>query len=261
MFRIENTVLRIVMAVLFFFGLLVFLAPVSVRIVNIGNCFGMAVCFLMFIFFACNQPISQLLGFIRKYKAGKIALYITGGILLLGVLYCLIVSFLMISAANKKPKEKPDVIIILGCKVRGTEPSLMLSCRIQAGYEAALQYPDAKIIVSGGKGDNEDISEAQCMAYELLRMGIPGNRILMEDASVSTSENLRFSRKIMDEEQLGSNVMLVTDGFHELRAQMLAKKEGLPGCTAASAKTPVYLLPTYWVREWFGIAHAIAFGN
>ncbi|MBQ8921403.1 MAG: YdcF family protein [Oscillospiraceae bacterium] len=261
MLRIENGALRIILIALCIFGFFLFFAPTTVRIVNIGNVFGMAVSIILLIFFTWNKPISHLLGVINKSKAGKICLRGIGIILLLGVLHCLVISLLMVRAAYKKPKQQPDVIIVLGCKVRGFEPSLMLSGRIQAGYDAAQQYPDAMIIVSGGKGDNEDISEAQCMAYELIRMGIPARRIIMEDASASTSENLRFSKKIMDEEGLGGTVMLVTDGFHEFRAQILAEKEGLSGCTAASAKTPAYLLPTYWVREWFGVAHAIAFGT
>lgn len=165
----------------------------------------------------------------------------------------------MIHAANKKPPEPPKAIIVLGCKVRGTVPSLMLFRRIQAAYDALQEYPDAIAIVSGGKGENENISEAECMENELVRMGISKERIIQENQSTSTSENLRFSKPILEEKGIDKNVLIVTDGYHELRAQYLAKIEQLPECYGASAYTSFYLLPTYWVREWFGLAHAFVF--
>ena len=83
----------------------------------------------------------------------------------------------------------------------------------------------------------------------------------MEDQSESTSENLRFSKKILDEQGISGSVYLATDSYHEMRAQMLAKTEQLPPCYPVTPYTSWYLLPTYWVREWFGIAHAFVFGN
>lgn len=261
MLRIESIAVRSVLIILSFLGMLIFLLPMNVRIVNIGNLFGLSVCFCLFVFSALNHPISVRLARIHERKAGRICLSVIGIILLLGVLYCLILSCLMYHAAHKKPKGQPQAIILLGCKVRGTEPSLMLYRRIQAGYRAALKYPDALLIVSGGKGKDEEISEAECMAKELISMGIPQERIIMEDRSVSTSENMRFSKQILNERGINGAVVLVTDGFHALRSQMLAKKEGIENCSTEPAETPNYLLPTYWVREWFGVAHTIAFGN
>ena len=137
----------------------------------------------------------------------------------------------------------------------------MLSRRIQAAYEKLEADPALIAVVSGGQGSNEDISEAQCMYNELTRMGIASERIILEPQSTSTSENLRFSKTLLDEHGITGSLYLATDGYHELRAQILAKKEGLPACAPASAYTSWYLLPTYWVREWFGLAHAFVFGN
>lgn len=259
MLRIENGLLRVILLSLSFLGCFLFLLPISVRIVNIGNLFGLAVSVLLGCFVMFNRPISELLGTIRQHPAGKAVLRITGIILLLGVLYCMIMSGFMIHAAHKKPRGAPAAIVVLGCKVRGSEPSLMLYRRIRTAYQAAIQYPDVPVIVSGGKGSDEDISEAECMARELRRMGLPQDRIILENRSASTSENFRFSREIMEQNGLHGEIMVVTDAFHEYRASVLAEIEGLPECCAASAHTSWYLLPTYWVREWFGIAHAYVF--
>ena len=137
----------------------------------------------------------------------------------------------------------------------------MLSRRIQAAYQALQQYPEMICVVSGGQGSNEDISEAQCMANELIRLGIASERIRIEDQSVSTSENLRFSKTILDEEGFSGEFLLATDSFHQLRAQILAGQESLPDCCAVTPYTSWYLVPTYWVREWFGLTHAFVFGT
>lgn len=251
-------VLRILLIALSIAGIILFLFPLQFHIVNIGNLFGLAASIVLLAGTLFHRPLLQRLW---TYRAGKITLSVIVVILIAGVLYCLVISCFMLHAANKKPKQTPRAVIVLGCKVNGTVPSLMLSRRIRAAYEILNQYPDITAVVSGGQGSNEDISEAQCMANELMRMGISAERILLEDRSTSTSENLRFSKQILDEQGIGGELLIATDAFHEMRAQVLAKKEGLPDCCAASAQTSWYLFPTYWVREWFGLAHAFVFGT
>ena len=261
MLRIDSTVLRVILLCIGFCGIALFLLPMFTNIVNIGNGFGLVCSILLVGFVIWNRQISGLLDRIRQHTAGRLPLRIVGIVIVLGVLYCLIMSVLMLHASYRKPKQQPQAMIVLGCRVRGTAPSRMLARRIHAAYDALQENPEMIAVVSGGKGSNEDISEAQCMLNELTKMGIPESRILMEDKSTSTSENLRFSKKILDENGITGNLLLVTDGYHEMRAQILAKKEGLPQCDPASAYTSWYLVPTYWVREWFGLAHAFVFGN
>ncbi|MBP0971412.1 MAG: YdcF family protein [Oscillospiraceae bacterium] len=242
-------------------GIILFTVPLFAHIHNIGNLFGLSCSVLLLIYVLFRRQICGAVSRISAYPAGKASLRILGFLVLLGILYCLVLSALMLHAAHKKPQQTPNAIIVLGCKVRGTEPSRMLGRRIRAAYEKLEADPALIAVVSGGKGENEDISEAQCMYNELTRMGIASERILMENQSVSTSENLRFSKKILDDNGISGPLYLATDGYHELRAQILAKKEGLFVCTPAAAYTSWYLLPTYWVREWFGLTHAFVFGN
>ena len=81
----------------------------------------------------------------------------------------------------------------------------------------------------------------------------------MEDKSTSTEENLRFSRDIIEKEGLYEDITIVTDGFHQLRADLLAKRQGMRAYNL-SAETESWLLPTYWIREWFGVAYSLVFG-
>lgn len=261
MLQIDSTFLRVILLIVSILGIIWFFMPMVAGIVNIGNAFGLFCSVILLIFSGFHARISAFLDKLYTYRAGKITLRICGIVILAGVLYCLILSILMLRSAYRKPKETPQAVIVLGCKVRGTRPSRMLSERIHAAYEAMQAYPDIVAVVSGGKGDDETISEAECMRSELTAMGIEESRIFIEDKSTSTSENLRFSKQILDEQGISGSLLIVTDAFHEMRAQYLAKEEGLPHCDAASASTSVFLLPTYWIREWFGLAHAFVFGN
>ena len=81
----------------------------------------------------------------------------------------------------------------------------------------------------------------------------------MEDKSVNTEENLRFSKKIIADNGLPETVTLITDGFHQLRAEMIAEKQGISAYNI-SGYTSWYIVPTYWVREWFGVVHYKLFG-
>lgn len=261
MLQIHSSVLRMILLGISVLGIAFFLLPLQFSIINIGNLFGLFMSILLFVFTAWNGRISKLLSVIWEKKAGRITLRTLGILFLLGVLLCLILSVFMIRAANKKPQGTPQAVVVLGCKVRGTVPSLMLWRRIQAAYDALQAHPDAVCVVSGGKGDGEEISEAQCMSNELQKLGVSADRILLEDQSTSTSENLRFSKKILADTGITGELVIVTDGFHERRAQYLAKREGITETAAASAETAWYLLPTYWVREWFGLVHAFVLGS
>ncbi|MCQ2407258.1 MAG: YdcF family protein [Oscillospiraceae bacterium] len=261
MLRIDSQVLRIILICISLIGLILFVMPMLVHIVNIGNMFGLGCSAVLLLFTVLNRPISVFLGKLWQNSAGKVLLVTAASLFILGVLYCLVMSCCMVYAAHKKPQTTPKAVIVLGCKVHGTTPSLMLSKRIRAAYKVLEADPDMIAVVSGGKGDDEDISEAQCMRQELIRMGIAESRIISEDRSTTTSENLRFSKEILAEHGITGDLYLATDSYHEMRAQVLARIEELPDCWPVSAKTSWYLVPTYWVREWFGLAHAFVFGN
>lgn len=183
---------------------------------------------------------SKVFGKITVCFIGAVAAFAAG----LGVFF----SVNMILSAEK-PLEKTEAVIILGCQVRGEEPSAMLKNRLDAALDVLRENPEAVCIASGGKGDNENISEAECMRRYLIANGIEDERIYVEDKSESTEENLAFSRDILENLGISDNIMIVTSEFHQYRAAVYAAKNGLQ-TGAHSAKTPVWNLLNYWVREW-----------
>ncbi len=141
-----------------------------------------------------------------------------------------------------------DYLLVLGCGVNGTTPSLTLKERLDCALGYLEKNPDCKVIVSGGQGNGEDITEAEAMARYLTDHGINRDRIIKEESATSTSENFKFSDRITDGKLSSHTAAFITSDFHIYRANSLAKLEGL-NMTHLSAKTPpVTIIPAY-LRE------------
>ena len=171
-------------------------------------------------------------------------------IIALCVLLLTIFKMREIYAAGKTKISAQKVIIVLGCRVRGDEPSLSLIKRVDAAYKFLLFNPESVAILSGGQGKDENISEAQCMQQLLYARGISKDRLILEDRSTSTDENIRFSLQIIETLDLDRNIAIATSEYHQKRAANICKKYGL-NSTPVSSKTKWTLLPTFLLREFF----------
>ena len=148
-----------------------------------------------------------------------------GILLLIGCLAAGVTLGFIVSAANPGNSPACRYIIVLGAGVNGTEPSLTLWERIHAAYDYLSKNPEAVAVLSGGQGANEEISEAACMYRELTGLGISGSRLLLEEKSTSTMENLQFSLALVEEE-LGlrlSKVGIISSEYHLFRAKQFAR--------------------------------------
>ena len=140
-------------------------------------------------------------------------------------------------------KEKPDAVIILGCMIWGEEPSPALQSRLDTAldYLEKLEQEGCTpvIVVSGGQGDDEPISESACMAAYLSRSGIDPGRIYQETESTNTAENLRNSMALLRSEGWnGTAVTVVSNGFHLTRVRLLAGRI-LPDVTCSTLSAPM----------------------
>lgn len=143
-----------------------------------------------------------------------------------------------------------DYMIILGARVKGTVPSLALQYRIDYAAAYLKENTDTVAIASGGKGPGEDISEAESIKRELIQLGIEESRILLEDRSTDTYENIRFSKKFIPEN--ADNGLVVTNDFHIFRAKMIADNEDLV-VSGLPAKTPVQAILKSYTREYLAL--------
>ena len=176
-----------------------------------------------------------------------------------GIFWSLLVSFIIIESlviytGAKKDSGKADYIVILGAMVRGETPSLILKERLDAGLDYIKKYPEIKVILSGGKGPGEDISEAEAMKRYLVSHGVEEARLIKEDKSTSTIENLKFTRDIIDKLDNKKNkiLLIVTSDFHMFRAKFLAKRNGF-NPLGVPANTILSIKPTYYIYEYFGV--------
>ncbi len=258
MFVIENFYVRLIGSGIFLALLAFFINPFFLGIKNIGNIAGVLGCLMGLLFFAANPLAAKLLQKIWENSIGHVVLCVCIGFLCLGAVTAFTFSGCMIYKMHAVPQEE-NVLVVLGCKVKNGGPSLMLRHRLEAACAYLTEHPDVPVIVCGGQGADEAISEAQCMYEYLIDKGIAPERIYMEDTSTSTIENLRNAQIILEEQNWGCRITIVTDGFHQLRASMIARTLDLQ-TDHVSAYTSWYLVPTYWVREWFGICYQLVFG-
>lgn len=167
------------------------------------------------------------------------------------------------SAARGEADTPCEYVIVLGAGVRGTEPSLILSSRINSAYTYLTEHPNVVCIVSGGQGSGEDISEAQCMYEHLVEKGIAPERIWLESKSTSTRENLRFSLELIEEKtgQRPSQAAVLSNEFHLFRASLFAAEQELD-MVGVPAKTPwLTLLVNYFLREIVAVWYYMILGG
>ncbi|MGE5627861.1 MAG: YdcF family protein [Solirubrobacterales bacterium] len=153
-----------------------------------------------------------------------------------------------------KDTAKTDYIIVLGAGLWGDTPSDVLYKRLDAALECIRINPEAEVIVSGGQGPGETITEAEAMQKYLVSKGIPKDKILMEDKSTSTEQNLNNSqeliKKIYNDED--PSVTVVTSNFHMLRAKLIGTNLGF-NVHEYSAPILTWLIPVCYIREYFAI--------
>lgn len=170
-------------------------------------------------------------------------------LLALFLLALAVVEIPIITAGQVTKPVPADTIIVLGAKLIGSEPSTMLRLRLEEALRLYEANYAPSIIVSGGKGWDEEISEAAAMKAFLVRRGVPESVVYIEEQSKNTFQNLAFSQAVMRERNL-SNAIIVSNASHIRRALALASQLQL---SATGAPAPMadnlYLTTKQYVRE------------
>ena len=183
----------------------------------------------------------------------------------LALIWCVAMNILIFSAFNAydehaSSKDAPlDYIIILGAHVYPWGPSPALKYRLDTAIQYLEKHPETDCIVSGGKGSNEHDPEAYVMFDYLLDAGIQEERIIIEDQSINTYENIEFSTQFFDPKE--DSVGIVTNNFHIFRATAIAKKDGIAHVQGIDAPSRFLYLPNNNLREAFAITKDFFVGN
>ena len=199
--------------------------------------------------------------FPRLHRVGRAVL---GVLVCAGLIVFTVFEIPVVRDARTDTDAHPDAIIVLGAGVNGETPSLTLRTRIDAAAAYLEEHPDVPVILSGGQGPGEAITEAECMRRALVRRGADESRLYPEERSTSTQENLRYSRAILEE--LGVDparrVAIVTSDFHLCRARLMWG--GDTAAVPAHLPSALYfqcLTVNYFIREAFGLAAYFVYGG
>lgn len=224
-----------------------FAFPVLVGVLNSGNVCGIMCSLALILYGIFMTGIHRLIAKLWKNYLGRSALLVLSALVLVTASFVLFTAVKIVDAAYNKPEEETTVVV-LGCRVYESGPSNLLRSRLDAAYEFLMENPDSCCVLSGGQGSDEPTSEAFAMYEYLVAKGIAPERLYMEDKSTSTRENLAFSKQIIENEGLCPTVTIVTNDFHQYRAARVASDLSIKSYSV-SGGTPLYLLPTYFVRE------------
>ncbi len=149
----------------------------------------------------------------------------------------------------------PDAIVVLGSRAPQGRPSATLSARLDTALVQAERFPQALVLVSGGVDLGEQRSEAQAMGDYLRAKGLPAQRIVQEERSTSTEQNLHLSKLLLAARGIATDapILIVSSDFHTLRAGWIARKAGYAKAWTVGAPTPLSVRYNAWLREYFAV--------
>lgn len=152
-----------------------------------------------------------------------------------------------------------DAVIVLGSGVRGETPTETLVKRLDVALEYHRKNPDSVIVVSGGQGEDEDITEALAMERYLVAAGVAADRIIKEERSTSTAENFIYSKELLDAHFDGEySVAFITNDFHIMRGALSASRCGY-NATHVHSSTAFYTILPHTLRECLAFVKYIVF--
>lgn len=165
------------------------------------------------------------------------------------------------AGANDNPTYDEDAVLVLGCGIHGETVTTSLANRLNAAAAYHAQNPDALIVVSGGQGPQESVTEAAAMERYLLSRGVPAEKILKEEQATSTLENFKNTVPLLKERfPDGYTLTVITSRFHVFRAVKIAQQAGL-SVTHVGAGIRWYTIPMNYLRELVAIANEVRRGS
>ena len=226
-----------------------------------GYSFSALVCLclvIIILFYTCIPLVG-----VKFPVFASVATKLFTALLVIGALVVGITEAIIIKASFGNPKEPVQYMVVLGAKVNKDGPSVSLWDRICAAYEYMEAHPEVTVIVSGGQGTDEPITEAECMFRELVALGIHPQRIWLEDEATSTWENLNFTLDLIEERtgQRPTKLGVLSSEYHLFRASLFAKAcnvefVGIPAPTSRIAQKI-----NHFMREVAGVWHYLLLGG
>ena len=186
------------------------------------------------------------------------------------VLFFVVVISMIAYEAWQQPTQGADYLVVLGARVRGDRITSLLRYRLDAALDYLSDNPDTMVVVSGGQGPGENLSEAEAMQNYLVDHGIAAERILLDDESLNTDQNIENSIALIQDRQkmTGQHIVIVSNGFHLFRATRIIEKQlseeepsGNMTVEGLGAPTKWYVVPNSYAREVLAVVKYKLFGQ
>ena len=194
----------------------------------------------------------------KASKTGRLCRRIFQTALTLVLVPLICIEIYVINVGSSDPSTLPaDAVVVLGAGVNGTQPSLSLYTRLTAALDYLEENPDVPVVLTGGLGYGEEITEARCMYDWLTARGVDPARLIMEEQAGNTAENFAFSKELLEEQGIDpaeNLVAVVTNDFHIARSRLIAARQGYGHAFGVPAKLPWrHLEVNYYLRESFAM--------
>ena len=194
----------------------------------------------------------------KASKTGRLCRRIFQTALTLVLVPLICIEIYVINVGSSDPSALPaDAVVVLGAGVNGTQPSLSLYTRLTAALDYLEENPDVPVVLTGGLGYGEEITEARCMYDWLTARGVDPARLIMEEQAGNTAENFDFSKELLEEQGIDpaeNLVAVVTNDFHIARSRLIAARQGYGHAFGVPAKLPWrHLEVNYYLRESFAM--------
>ena len=250
--KVSVLILRIFLIIAGLILIRYYIAPfVSLRVLNAGNVFGLGVGTVMVLIGIFWKSFTEIIKNIWQSSAGKIVLS-SLCVFIIAFTSLFFITLGQIVSHSHYTADNQNVIIVLGCQIRGSVPSMTLTGRCNEAVKYLNEHPDAVAIATGGQGSDEDLSEGQCIYNLMTEAGIDKDRIFIEDKSTNTDANIKNAKEIIDKNGLSTEVAVSTSEYHQYRASLICRKNGLTAYSVPAAST-VLAKPTFFTREVFGV--------
>ncbi len=194
----------------------------------------------------------------RDEKKWRVAKRSLTALMIVGVLFVSVLCGIVVSDLNGDEAVACDYVVILGAGLRKDAPSRTLSDRLLRAYDYLEEFPDSVAIVSGSQGKDETVSEAYAMKKYLTQKGISHDRIIEEDKSGNTNENMLRSLEIINERG-GGSIAVISSDYHMYRSRLLAENAGFSPVMLSAKTSLPFLFVNYLLREAFALVKAYLF--
>lgn len=200
--------------------------------------------------------------FKEKYlpKKARFLVKIIRAMFIIMLISFIIIESLIFYNGIKTDNVDVDYLVVLGAGLWGDSPSLALQERLDESLIFIRANPNIKVVLSGGKGAGETITEAEGMKRYLVSHGVDERLLIKEENSTNTKENMQFTKNLLDKIDGRENIKIkiVTNNFHMFRAKLLAKNSGFIAFGEPSKLYPL-LIPTYYTREYLAVIKTLIF--